>query len=280
MKRRLVAVRSGNDGRSSSARLNDPMEKTLTEIQLKIMDSVRPLLHLKDELGCLGASRYLKRAANTALSLVGNAFADITKRRRFNVLNQTDNRYVSLLEEKDRFSVRESENLFGRHFFRPMVKTAQEGDNLMNMNRSGGHISHASNGCNRGTSGFDGRSSDRLRFNSRGGGYSAGSNNDHRLDRAAGITGFCDKQNQVVRRTVAVERIPGVVGRFSIIDAFLKEGKSGENDFDVSQTFITRRSLSVGIKLGDGKFCMGDFIYPIRPGSLQAASTPLPNRVD
>lgn len=183
MKRRLVAVRSGNDGRSSSARLNDPMEKTLTEIQLKIMDSVRPLLHLKEELGCLGASRYLKRAANTALSLVGNAFADITKRRRFNVLNQTDNRYVSLLEEKDRFSVRESENLFGRHFFRPMVKTAQEGDNLMNMNRSGGHISHASNGCNRGRSGFDGRSSDRLRFNSRGGGYSAGSNNDHRLDR-------------------------------------------------------------------------------------------------
>ncbi|KAI9554940.1 reverse transcriptase [Daphnia sinensis] len=183
MKRQLVAVRSGNDGRSSSARLNDPMEKTLTEIQLRIMDSVRPLLHLKDELGHLGASRNLKRAANTALSLVGNAFADITKRRRLNVLKQTDIRYVSLLEEKDRFSVRESENLFGRHFLRSMVKATQEEDNLRNMNRSGGHISRSSNGYNHGRSGFSGRSSDRLRFNSRGGGYSAIKNNDHRRGR-------------------------------------------------------------------------------------------------
>ncbi|KZS04664.1 Uncharacterized protein APZ42_032312, partial [Daphnia magna] len=78
MKRRLIAVRNGNNARSQTTRLNDPMEKSLTEIQLKIMDGIRPLLHLKSELDRLGASRSLKRAASTALSLVGNAFSEFT----------------------------------------------------------------------------------------------------------------------------------------------------------------------------------------------------------
>ncbi|KZR96611.1 Uncharacterized protein APZ42_008958, partial [Daphnia magna] len=86
MKRRLIAVRNGNNVRSQTTRLNDPREKSLTEIQLKIMDGIRPLLHLKNELDRLGASRSLKRAASTALSLVGNAFSEVTKRRRLNVL--------------------------------------------------------------------------------------------------------------------------------------------------------------------------------------------------
>lgn len=93
-------ARNGSNTRSQTTRLNDPMEKSLTEIQLRIMDGVRPLLHLINELDRLGASHSLKRAASMALSLVGNAFSEVTKRQRLNVLRQTDGRYVSLLEEK------------------------------------------------------------------------------------------------------------------------------------------------------------------------------------
>ncbi|KZS09239.1 Uncharacterized protein APZ42_026589, partial [Daphnia magna] len=147
---------------SRTTRLNDPMEKSLTEIQLKIMDGIRPLLYLKNELDRLGASRSLKRAASTALSLVGNAFSEVTKRRRLNVLRQTDGRFVSLLEEKDRFLVREGGDLFGRHFLRSMVRTAREEENLRSMNRSGGHIIRAPSNFNRGRTAFGGRVNGRF----------------------------------------------------------------------------------------------------------------------
>lgn len=171
MKRRLIAVRNGNNARSQTTRLNDPMEKSLTEIQLKIMDGIRPLLHLKSELDRLGASRSLKRAASTALSLVGNAFSEVTKRRRLNVLRQTDGRFVSLLEEKDRFSVREGGDLFGRHFLRSMVRTAREEENLRSMSRSGGHSIRAPSNFNRGRTAFGGRVNGRFHSSGRSGIY-------------------------------------------------------------------------------------------------------------
>ncbi|KAI9550366.1 hypothetical protein GHT06_002325 [Daphnia sinensis] len=179
MKRRLIAARNGNNSRSQTTRLNDPMEKSLTEIQLKIMDGIRPLLHLKDELDRLGASRSLKRTASTALSLVGNAFSEVTKRRRLNVLRQTDGRYVSLLEEKDRFSVKEGGDLFGRHFLRSMVRTAREEENLRSMSRSGGHNIRAPSNFNRGRAAFGGRPSGRFHSSGRGGNYPGGGSIDN-----------------------------------------------------------------------------------------------------
>ncbi|KAI9551258.1 reverse transcriptase [Daphnia sinensis] len=190
MKRRLIAARNGNNSRSQTTRLNDPMEKSLTEIQLKIMDGIRPLLHLKDELDRLGASRSLKRAASTALSLVGNAFSEVTKRRRLNVLRQTDGRYVSLLEEKDRFSVKEGGDLFGRHFLRSMVRTAREEENLRSMSRSGGHNIRAPSNFNRGRAAFGGRPSGRFHSSGRGGNYPGGGSIDNQRGRYSPINLF------------------------------------------------------------------------------------------
>lgn len=189
MKRRLIAVRNGNNARSQTTRLNDPMEKSLTEIQLKIMDGIRPLLHLKSELDRLGASRSLKRAASTALSLVGNAFSEVTKRRRLNVLRQTDGRFVSLLEEKDRFSVREGGDLFGRHFLRSMVRTAREEENLRSMSRSGGHSIRAPSNFNRGRTAFGGRVNGRFHSSGRSGIYPGSGPIDNQRGSQKGASG-------------------------------------------------------------------------------------------
>ena len=103
-------------------------------LQFKILDIGRPLLFLGSRLEdpeCI-------EALETALQLWGVAFNDITKSRRRNILRQTDPKMESLLEDQDNFEISESNHLFGRHFLRAMVRTADDEAKLNAVGRNSG----------------------------------------------------------------------------------------------------------------------------------------------
>ncbi|KAK4017135.1 hypothetical protein OUZ56_032087 [Daphnia magna] len=95
--------------RSGNRKVVDYIEKAWLLSQYQVMDAMRPLIHIWINLP--DTSR-LMEAAESALQLLGGAFANISKMRRLNVMRQVAPKMSLLLDDPRVFSSREISRLF------------------------------------------------------------------------------------------------------------------------------------------------------------------------
>ena len=111
----------------------DYAEKILVSSQYKVLDIVRPILHLKSLCPVSGE---IAETIDNALSLWGAALNEFSKSRRNAVLQATDPSFTGLLKDERNFSRREYQELFGSTFLQAMVKRANDESSLNNATRS------------------------------------------------------------------------------------------------------------------------------------------------
>lgn len=112
----------------SSRKAIESAEKTWISVQLKLMDIGAPLVALYDGLKSLpdqGPADPITEAVRASLKLWAEAFYDVTRRRRRNIVSQVDPRYEFLLTSSKAFSGRKRSDLFGERFIDEMVKDAE-----------------------------------------------------------------------------------------------------------------------------------------------------------
>ena len=98
------------------AKLKDFQESMLKSIQHQMMDSMRPMLHVWNQL----------KAVESSLKLLGSAFANVSKLRRENVIRHVVPSMKPMLKDPRAFSSREYERLLGSKFIDVMVKEVDD----------------------------------------------------------------------------------------------------------------------------------------------------------
>ncbi|EFX66231.1 hypothetical protein DAPPUDRAFT_332412 [Daphnia pulex] len=127
-------LKNAKSDRSGNRKV-DFVEKAWLSSQYQVMDAMSPLLHLWINLP---DNSPLMEAAESALQLMGGAFANISKMRRLNVMRQVAPKMTPLLDDPRVFSPREISRLFGNKFLDAMVKEVEEEHKLAKIGRAGG----------------------------------------------------------------------------------------------------------------------------------------------
>lgn len=105
----------------------DFTEKAWLSSQFQVLDATRPLVHVWNNLP---PNDPTASAVKTSLQLMSRAFAGIKKIIRANVLRQIAPRMMSLLDDPNAFSSRESKRLSGSKFLDTLLKQTEESDKL------------------------------------------------------------------------------------------------------------------------------------------------------
>jgi hypothetical protein len=95
-------------------------DKNWLSAQYKVLDAGKPLVALANGYDSMSDVE-IKGLINTALSLLCNAFHDITSRHRKAILRHTTPSFLGLLSDESAFSVKESDRLFGKKFISLMA---------------------------------------------------------------------------------------------------------------------------------------------------------------
>lgn len=146
-------------GSSATKKSIDPLEKSLTSLQYKIMDVARPLISLWTKK----SARKFRKPIFAAIKLWSLAFAGVTKLRRLNILKQLYPHYVPMLDQPNNFDVQQYLSLFGSKFTSGMVRDANNAAKMKAVVPQSGSSSR-----------------------SNGGKYSAGKGGGHSSDRNGG----------------------------------------------------------------------------------------------
>ena len=135
-------IRQMSRGRSygnSSRKPVDFVEKSWLSNQYQLLDGLRPIVKLWTSKP---ADDPDSKDLGTSLQLLCGAFANISKMRRANVMRQVAPRMMTMLDDPNVFSSKESERLFGPKFLDALLKETEESDKLSRLGRNGGPMNN------------------------------------------------------------------------------------------------------------------------------------------